>query len=347
MNKRLPFYISKVSDALNGVSVIKRHAVAIHASAFQNSTSKGKAIFALCIVCFFWGTTWIASKEGVRHMPALQMAGLRQTIAGAVYVLFFMLKKTGWPKGKEWWPVLVLSVLNFMISNGLNTVGLKYISAGLGSIIGATFPLWLVVINLFGANTKMKRKAVVGLALGFTGICVIFYQYLPHFFSADFRAGIFISILSTWSWAVATIYTKKRAAKFNPYFSLGLQMIIAGPLLYLIANLTNNAVPFVLVPWQSWAAIGYLVLFGSVISFAAYLYALQNLPTEQVSIYAYINPVVALLTGALLFGEKLNFAIAAGVCITLYGVRLVSTSPRPAQASSGFQPPSLIEGKRK
>jgi drug/metabolite transporter (DMT)-like permease len=74
-------------------------------------------------------------------------------------------------------------------------------------------------------------------------------------------------------------------------------MIISGPVIYLVANVTNNAVAFEQIPWQSWAAIGYLVLFGSVISFVAYLYALQNLPTEQVSVYAYINPVVALLTG--------------------------------------------------
>jgi drug/metabolite transporter (DMT)-like permease len=105
-------------------------------------------------------------------------------------------------------------------------------------------------------------------------------------------------------------------------------MIISGPVIYLVANVTNNAVAFEQIPWQSWAAIGYLVLFGSVISFVAYLYALQNLPTEQVSVYAYINPVVALLTGAVLFNEKLTIAIAIGVCITLYGVRLVNKAAK-------------------
>ncbi|MDB5207214.1 MAG: drug/metabolite-transporting permease [Flavisolibacter sp.] len=328
MNKRFQFTLPKVSDALNGITAAKRHAASIHPSNFRNRNTNGKALFALSIVCFFWGTTWIASKQGVEYMPALQMAGLRQTIAGAVYVIYFLAKKTAWPKGKEWWPVMVLSFLNFVLSNGLSTWGLKYISAGLGSIIGAIFPLWLVAIALFGAKTEMKRKAVIGLALGFTGICVIFYQYLQDFFNADFRFGIFISLVSTWSWAFATLYTKKHAARFNPYFALGLQMIISGPLVYLISNVTNNAIPFIEIPWQSWAAIGYLVLFGSVISFVAYLYALQNLPTEQVSIYAYINPVVALLTGAILFNEKLTIAIAAGVCITLYGVRLVNKAAK-------------------
>jgi drug/metabolite transporter (DMT)-like permease len=324
MSKRISFSIPKVSDALNGVAAIGRQASFLNPFTFKQKGTQGRAIFALSVVCFFWGTTWVASKEGVRYMPALQLAAIRQTTAGLLYVSYFLLKKTALPRGKEWLPVMVLSVLNFMLSNALSTWGVKYISAGLGSIIGSIFPLWLVLIGLLGANTSVNRKASVGLAFGFTGICVIFYQYLQDFLNADFRFGIFLSVASTWSWAIGTIYTKKEAVKFNPYFSLGLQMLISGPLVYLVSSVTNNVVPFENIPWQSWAAIAYLVLFGSVISFVAYLYALQNLPTEQVSLYAYINPVVALFTGALIFGEKLTFAIVVGVLITLVGVRLVN-----------------------
>ena len=333
MNKRFQFNLPRVSDALNGIIAVSRHASVLNPLTFNKRGATTKALFALGIVCFFWGTTWVATKQGVRHMPALQMAGLRQTIGGVVYVLFFLAKKTQWPKGKEWWPILVLSFLNFMLSNTLSTWGVQYISAGLGSIIGAIFPLWLVIIGLFGTRTAMSGKAVLGLALGFTGICVIFYQHLQDFLNADFRFGIFLSVASTWSWAFGTLYTKQQAAKFNPYFALGLQMVISGPLLYMIANLTNHAIAFEQISWQAWAAIAYLVLFGSVLSFAAYLYALQNLPTEQVSIYAYVNPVVALLTGALLFGEKLTIAIVAGVCITLYGVRLVNKAAKEPAVS--------------
>jgi drug/metabolite transporter (DMT)-like permease len=324
MNKRISFNLPKVSDALNGVVAIGRQASVLNPFTYKHKGTQGKAIFALAIVCFFWGTTWVASKEGVRYMPALQLAGIRQMIAGFLYVNYFLIKRTALPRGKEWLPIIVLSVLNFMLSNALSTWGVKYISAGLGSIIGSIFPLWLVLINLLGADTTINKKASVGLAFGFTGICVIFYQHLQDFFNADFRFGIFLSVASTWSWAIGTIYTKREAVKFNPYFSLGLQMLISGPLVYFISSITNNAVPFGNIPWQSWTAIAYLVMFGSVISFVAYLYALQNLPTEQVSLYAYINPVVALFTGALIFSEKLTIAIVAGVSITLFGVRLVN-----------------------
>jgi len=269
-------------------------------------------------------------------MPALQLAGIRQTIGGVIYVLYFLAKRATLPKGKEWWPIIVLSFLNFMLSNGLSTWGVQYISAGLGSIIGSIFPLWLVVIGLFGSQTTMNRKAVMGLTLGFTGICVIFYQHLQDFLNADFRFGIFLSLISTWSWAFGTLYTKTQAAKFNPYFALGLQMLISGPTLYLISYTTNNAISFNQIPWQAWSAILYLALFGSVLSFIAYLYALQKLPTEQVSIYAYINPVVALLAGAILFNEKLTIAIAIGVGITLYGVRLINRGARTSREKTNM-----------
>src|SRR5689334_20785357 len=110
---------------------------------FRSKGSKGKALLALSLVCFFWGTTWVASREGVKHMPAIQMAGIRQFIGGMCYVVFFIIRGVKFPKGKQWWPVIILSLLNFALTNGLTTLGVKYISAGLGSIISAIFPLWL------------------------------------------------------------------------------------------------------------------------------------------------------------------------------------------------------------
>lgn len=293
---------------------------------FHKRGRKGKAFIALAFVCFFWGTTWLASKEGVSRMPALQMAGIRQFLGGLCYVIFFVIKKTPFPKGREWGPVFILSFLNFMLSNALSTWGVQYISAGLGSVIGAIFPLWLVLIGIIGSRSGIAPKMAVGLLLGFTGICIIFYDYLADFLNPHFRLGIFLSLASTWSWAFGTLYTKKQALKFNPYFSLGLQMFISGMVLFGGTYAAGEAIALSSIPWQAWAAIAYLVLFGSVISFIAYLYALQNLPTEQASIYAYINPVVAVLLGAVWFGEKLTPFIIGGTLITLYGVYLVNRS---------------------
>ncbi|HEX7845811.1 MAG TPA: EamA family transporter [Chitinophagaceae bacterium] len=311
--------VQSSADSLKKLSVI--NPLTIH-----KKGTKAKAIFALCCVCFLWGTTWIASKEGVKYIPdALQLTAIRQFIGGILYVGFFLYKRYPLPKGKEWTPIFVLSFLNFVMSNGLSTLALQYkISAGLGSIIGAIFPLWLVIIGLFISKSKIPIRAIIGLLLGFGGVCIIFYDHLNEFLDPQFRWGIFFSILATWTWAIATLYTKKQALSFNPYFSLGLQMLISAVALYSFSSITGRAVSITAIPWQSWAAIGYLVLFGSLIAFICYLYALQNLPTEQASIYAYINPMVAVIVGSLLFNENLTMYLAIGGLVTLMGVYLVN-----------------------
>ena len=324
MKEETPIPATAASDAQNNLNIAIRYVSYLNPLTIRKRSRKVKAYFALALVCFFWGTTWIASKEGVQHMPAVELAGIRQFLGGLCYAAFFLYKGARFPKGREWWPILILSFLNFMLSNALSTWGVKYISAGLGSIIGAIFPLWIVIIGMFTNATALKPKAIAGLLLGFAGICVIFYQHLYDFANPVFQLGIFLSLASTWSWAFGTIYTKKHAAHFNPYFALGLQMLISGSTLFAGSHLSGNAVALSAIPWQSWAAIAYLVVFGSVIAFIAYLYALQNLSTEQASLYAYINPIVAVLLGALIFGEALSGFIIAGVLITLYGVYLVN-----------------------
>lgn len=290
----------------------------------------GLPILALCWVSFFWGTTWLASKEGVKHMPALQLAGIRQLIGGFLYVCFFLYKKTPWPKGKQWKAILILSILNFVLSNGLSTWGVKYISSGLGAIIGAIFPLWIVLITVLRGE-RIARLSILGLVVSFGGVCVIFYDHLADFIKPDFRFGIFLSLFSTVTWAYGTLYTRKKAASFNPYFSLGLQMVISSTILLAITGATGTGLSITAIPANSWWAIGYLTIIGSVLTFIAFIYALQNLPAHISSVYAYINPIVAVLLGALIFGEPLTFAIAIGGGITLCGLYLVNYSIRKAR----------------
>ena len=311
--------LSQSTDALKSLS-------ALNPLTIRKKGTRAKAIFALIVVCILWGTTWLASKQGVIYIPdALQMAGIRQFLGGICYVSFFLYKRVQLPKGKEWIPIIVLSFLNFMMSNGLSTLALQYkISAGLGAIIGAIFPLWLVVIGLFSSKTKIPVMAITGLILGFGGVCIIFYDHLYEFLDSKFQFGIMLSVIGTWTWAISTLYTKRQAVHFNPYFGLGLQMVIGGIALYSFSAATGKAVALTAIPWQSWLAIAYLVVFGSLIAFVCYLYALQNLPTEQASIYAYINPIVAVVLGSIVFDEKLTIYLAIGGLVTLVGVYLVN-----------------------
>jgi drug/metabolite transporter (DMT)-like permease len=290
--------------------------------------TRKKAFIALAVVSILWGTTWVASKQGVMHMPALQLAGFRQLLAGSIYILYFIIKGAKWPRGREWYTIGVLSFLNILCSNGLTTWGVQYISAGLGAIIAATFPLWMVVIGMFTSKDRIPLAALKGFLLGFGGICVIFYEHLHDFFNHEFLFGISISVTAAWTWALGTVFTKKEAREFNPYFSLGIQMFMAGAVLLATSYLSGTAIPVREIPWQGWTAILYLVLFGSVVAFVAYIYALQHLPVEQMSIYAYINPIVAVVLGVLLFNENLTIYMVTGGAITLYGVYMINSALR-------------------
>ncbi|WP_243698843.1 DMT family transporter [Flavobacterium sandaracinum] len=293
----------------------------------------GLPILALCWVSFFWGTTWIASKEGVKHMPALQLVAIRQFLGGFLYISYFLFKKTPWPKGKQWKTIIILSILNFVLSNGLSTWGVKYISSGLGAIIGACVPLWIVIITFFRGE-RLSRLSVMGLIISFSGVCVIFYDHLSDFLIPNFRFGIIISVISTLTWAFGTLYTKKKAATFNPYFSLGIQMFLSSILVFAYTGATGISVSLSEIPAISWWSIAYLVVFGSILTFIAFIYALQNLPAEISSVYSYINPIIAVLLGAFIFGETLNAAIAIGGSVTLLGLYLVNYSLRKGRKTS-------------
>ncbi|MFZ1749650.1 MAG: EamA family transporter [Saprospiraceae bacterium] len=308
-----------ISDAMNGLLLWAPKKINERDSTFL-------AMLALAAVSLVWGTTWVVSRQGVLHMPALQLAGIRQLIGGSIYLGYFVLKKYPLPEKKDLMPLVLLSFLNFVLSNGLSTWGVKYISSGLAAIIGAIFPLWLVIIGLVAYKQKPAKKAIIGMLIGFSGICIIFYRYLPDFVNPNFRFGIALSFIATISWAFGTLYTKKHAKVFNPYFGLGFQMFLAGAILSMVSWFDPNHLPVSEIPFISWFAISYLVIVGSLIGFICYLYALQNLSAEQTSIYAYINPIVAIIAGWLILDEMLGFNILIGCLVTLFGIYLVNRS---------------------
>jgi drug/metabolite transporter (DMT)-like permease len=293
----------------------------------------GLPVLALCWVSFFWGTTWLASKEGVKHMPALQLAGIRQFIAGSLYLCFFLYKKTPWPKGKQWKSILILSLLNFVLSNGLSTWGVKYISSGLGAIIGAMVPVWIVLISLCKGE-RITKLALFGILICFGGVCIIFYEHLLDFLQPDFQFGILLSIIATITWAFGTLYTKKKATTFNPYFSLGLQMFISSLFIFAFIGATGISIPLTEIPASSWWSIAYLIVFGSILTFIAFIYALQKLPTELSSVYAYINPIVAVVLGAFIFDEPLTISIVFGGSVTLTGLYLINYAMRKSRSKT-------------
>lgn len=292
----------------------------------RNQSDRTKAILAVAVVCFFWGTTWLASKRGVQHMPALQLAGYRQFIAGSLYLIFFFIKGYKLPTKDQFIQFLWMSLLMIVINNGFSTWSMKYMPSGLGAVIGAASPLWIAVISSFVFNeTRLNITTVIGLLLGVMGILIIFSDYLDDLFNSSFSVGVLLNVAASVTWAFGTIFTVKNAKHVNPYLSIGWQMFIGGIILSAISYFTGQFVSPAQVDIEAWSSIAYLVIIGSIITYSAFIYALKRLPAAQVSIYAYVNPIVAVILGALINNEKLTMVIAAGTIVTIIGIYLVNT----------------------
>lgn len=294
----------------------------------QNRTG---GYIALSITSIVWGTTWVASKIGVSKIPAFQMAAIRQLLAGACFVLFFMLfKKLPLPTAKQFGVLLLLSILMFVGANGLSTWSLDYIPTGLSCLIGALYPLSVVIIEMiFFKNRNVSALTFAGLLLGIGGTFIVFYENAFHGVRpAGFFFGVLLSFIAMLAWSVGSIIIAKNKMKIDPYYSIGWQMLISAGLLYLIALASGKHLPFQQIPGSGWMAIAYLVIAGSLVAYAAFVYSMKTLPPALFSLYAYINPLVAMVVAGSLLKEKLNINILWGAIVTLLGVFLVNYSIR-------------------
>ena len=284
-----------------------------------------RAYIALGLVSFFWGTTYIASRIGAQHMPGLFVAGLRQFLSGSILVAYFLIRGhqiPGWALLKK---ISVQSIFMLCLANGLLTWSLEYISGGLAAIIAALVPLFIALFTVWLSRcAKITRVMVVGLVIGFAGVLTIFYDYLAQMQSKTFVFGVVLALLSTLSWSFGTVYTSKQKPPIDILFNVGLQMFIAGILVLLVCGVTGKYISLADINQDSWLALIYLVVFGSLVAYTAYVFVISKLPPTQVSVYAYINPIVAVVIGWLLLSEKMNANMIFGTLITLGGVYLVN-----------------------
>ncbi|MCW3464454.1 EamA family transporter [Chitinophaga nivalis] len=290
--------------------------------------SHTNAYIALAIVSIFWGTTYLASSVGVRYIHGMMLAGLRQSSAGFLIIGFFLLKGHKLPEKIVLSKLFVIGLLMLCGSNGLFTWAMQYIPSGLGAIIAATVPIWITLFSYFLVQrTRLSLQLIIGMILGFGGVAGIFYNYLSSLVNPDFQFGIFLSFCACIFWALGSVLTAKWALNVNYLYGAGFQMFFSGVVMLIIATLFMgqhlDAGSFTIELWES---LLYLVLVGSVLSYSAYVFALNNLPPAQASVYAYINPIVAVLLGWLLLHEKLTWLMGLCSLVTVGGVFLVNNA---------------------
>jgi drug/metabolite transporter (DMT)-like permease len=261
-------------------------------------------------------------------VPGLQLAAIRQAIAAACFLGFFMLvKKQKLPNAKQFGIMALIAFLMFVCANGLSTWSLKYIPTGLSALLGALYPLSVVIIErFFYKKQNTTSLTYVGMLIGVLGVGIVFYKNAFLFSNVKSIFGIGLATTAMLGWSVATIFIANNKLKLNPYYALGWQMLLGAILLYIASVVTGQHIPLQQISNKAWCTIAFLVIAGSIIAFAAFIYSVKNLPVAISSLYAYINPLVAMLAEHFYFGTTLTADIWLGAIITVLGVYIVNYS---------------------
>lgn len=290
-------------------------------------TTKHKAYLALTWTSLVWGSTWIVSKIGIQEMPALNLSAVRQFIAGVLFVSFFLIKGEKIPTRKQFGWILIMSFLMFVFANGLSTWSVQYIPGGLAALIAALYPLCVVILEfLFFKRAAQSLLTFIGLFIGVAGIAIVFYENAFHQQPPGYTFGIGLAIFSMVAWSLGTIYIARNKYEMNSYYAMGWQMLIGSFFIYLMAEATNNTIPLSQISTKVWLVLAYLIIAGSILAFIAFLYSMKHLSPAVASLYAYINPIVAIIIGSIVLNEKLTGHIIIGSVVTLIGVYLVNYS---------------------
>lgn len=287
--------------------------------------SNTNAYMALVVVSIFWGTTYLASRIGVRHMHGLMLAGIRQTIAGMLLTSFFLLKGYKFPEKVVLSRLFVIGVMMLCLSNGLITWAMQYIPSGLCAIIVATVPIWITIFSYFLVQrTKFTMMLVAGMLIGLLGVGGIFYDYLASLTNPEFRFGILLTLVACISWAIGSVLTARWALKINFLYGAGFQMLFSGIVMTIVATIMGQSLPLDGFNIELWGSLLYLIFIGSILGYSSYVFVLNNLPPSLASVYAYINPIVAVLLGWLILQEHLNWVTGMSCLVTLGGVYMVN-----------------------
>jgi drug/metabolite transporter (DMT)-like permease len=292
-------------------------------------------------VCVVWGTTYLAIRICLETLPPALMAAMRWLPAGALLGAGLWLRSERWPALAQWPGLALTGCLLIGLGNGGVVWAEQYVPSGLTAVVVATVPFWMVGVEAFvPGGEQITARGITGLFVGFGGIVLLVWPELRQGGSAasQFFWGLVALQVACAGWALGSSYSRRHAMGDNVVAATALQMLFGGVLM-LAAGLALGEHHAVRFSARSAAALAYLILAGSVAGFLAYAYALRNLPVSTVSLYAYVNPIIAVVLGAVILKEPLSARIAVAAALVLTGVAIVRLSSRGKGNTSANTPP--------
>ena len=305
-----------------------------------------KLIISLFSIAFFWGTTYLGMRIGVETIPPILVTSLRNILAGSILLSYLLLsgkfERMTWPRLRR---NLIIAFMMIVLANGLTTFAEKYISSGLAALISTLSPLCVLLINLGLGHEKFSLKIILGVSLAICGIFLIYQNNLADLFNPEYRIGIMAILFAVLMWSSGTVFTKHNSTHpGNMFMNLCAQMLFAGIFMLILQFIIQPDIKLDTWSLRSSFAVIYLAIFGSVIGYVAYNYALSQLPSTKVSIITYANVVVALLLGWLILDEKLTLKIIMAAVLIISGVVVANYRKRTSAAVRAQVPvPDIIE----
>ncbi len=298
----------------------------------MNSKIDIKLILALAGVAVIWGTTYLGIRIAVESIPAWYVTAMRQTIASIIILVILLkqkeLKWIGWESFKR---QIILSILMVVIANGMTTVAEKTVPSGMASLINATSPLLVFMGCVFLGIQKPSLKGFIGVFIGFLGIVFIFRNGISDLLEPGYRNGILSLTLAVSGWTIGTIYSKKHSAKPQYIFlNLFYQFLFSAIIQFFLALIFSGKVSFSSWKVESLMATCYLAIFGSVLGFFCYHYALKKVSASEVSMLTYFNTIIAVFLGWLILNERVNIDLILATVLIISGVFITNYKKKVA-----------------
>ncbi|WP_324674762.1 drug/metabolite exporter YedA [Hymenobacter sp. GOD-10R] len=304
--------------------------------------ARAALLFAFAIVYVVWGSTYLGIRFAIESMPPLLMASARHLLAGLLLYGFMRARGAPKPTPSGWGSALVIGVCLLTIGNGGVTLGEQYIPSGLAALLAATVPMFLTLFSwLSGMSSRPKLGVMVGLGLGLTGVYLLAstseagHVALP----GHETLGVACVLTAALLWSIGSLYSKKKQPSPSPFVAGSMQMICGGLVMLVAALLHGEASSFTLttITAKSWVAFGYLVVFGSIMGFSAYIWLLRAVEPTLAGTNAFVNPVVAVLLGWAFADEPLNKQMLGGAALIVVAVVLVvlgGRTKKPQEAAA-------------